>query len=247
MKLLRLLPNTLTLANLACGAIASYHIAHSFDATSAVYLIFLAALFDLFDGAAARKLGVNGDMGRELDSLADVVSFGLAPSLIIFSMLEQSLDAALQPLKYIAFANVLAAAYRLARFNVSESTGKTFNGMPSPANGIFWASLLAIIVESNHPAMLPSDHWVWPTNLVFTFLVITTLLMISQVEMFSFKFKPGGITANKTQTVFAIIGVVLCISVYAMFTNWLFIIPILILLYIVTSVATFIWKSNGGN
>jgi CDP-diacylglycerol--serine O-phosphatidyltransferase len=244
MKVLRLLPNALTLANLTCGSIAAYHIAHSYSATPAVYLIFLAAFFDLLDGAAARKLGVNGDMGRELDSLADVVSFGLAPSLIIFSMLEQSLDAALQPLKYLAFVNVLAAAYRLARFNVSESTGKTFNGMPSPANGIFWASLLAIIVESNHPAMLQTDYWVWPTNLVFTFLVITSLLMISQVEMFSFKFKVGGIAANKTQTAFAIIGAILSISVYAFFENWLFIIPILILLYIVTSVATFIWKIN---
>lgn len=244
MKVLRLLPNALTLANLACGSIAAYNIAHSFDATQAVYLIFLAAIFDLFDGAAARKLGVNGDMGRELDSLADVVSFGLAPSLIIFTMLEQSLDVSLQPLKYIAFANVLAAAYRLARFNVSESSGKTFNGMPSPANGIFWASLLAIVVESHHPAMLPGDQWVWPSNIVITFLVITTLLMISQVEMFSFKFKPGGIAANKTQTAFAIIGAILSISVYALFENWLFIIPLLILLYIVTSVATFIWKSN---
>ena len=132
MKALRLLPNALTLANLTCGAIASYHIAHSFDATSAVYLIFLAALFDLFDGAASRKLGVNGDMGRELDSLADVVSFGLAPSLIIFTMLEQSLDASLQPLKYIAFANVLAAAYRLARFNVSvcPHPPTVFSGLP---------------------------------------------------------------------------------------------------------------------
>jgi CDP-diacylglycerol--serine O-phosphatidyltransferase len=244
MKVLRLLPNALTLANLACGAVASYHIANSFDDTLAVYLIFIAAIFDLFDGAAARKLGVNGDMGRELDSLADVVSFGLAPSLIIFNMLEQSLDASLQPLKYIAFTNVLAAAYRLARFNVSESSGKTFNGMPSPANGIFWASMLAIIVESNHPAMLPTDQWVWPANIVITFLVITTLLMISQVEMFSFKFKPGGIAANKTQTAFAIIGAILSISVYALFENWLFIIPLLILLYIVTSVATFIWNSN---
>jgi CDP-diacylglycerol--serine O-phosphatidyltransferase len=244
MKALRLLPNALTLANLTCGAIASYHIAHSFDATSAVYLIFLAALFDLFDGAAARKLGVNGDMGRELDSLADVVSFGLAPSLIIFSMLEQSLDASLQPLKYIAFANVLAAAYRLARFNVSESTGKTFNGMPSPANGIFWASMLAIVVESHHPAMLSGEHWIWPMNLVFTFLIITTLLMVSHVEMFSFKFRPGGIKANKTQAVFILVGSILSIGVYTVFEQWLFIIPMLILLYIISSVAKFIWSNT---
>lgn len=244
MKVLRLLPNALTLANLACGSVAAYYIAHSFDATPAVYLIFLAAFFDLLDGAAARKLGVNGDMGRELDSLADVVSFGLVPSLIIFTMLEQSLPNAMQPLKFVAFANVLGAAYRLARFNISESNGKAFSGMPSPANGIFWASLLAIVVESNHPAMIPSDQWVWPANLVVTFFIITSLLMVSQIEMFSLKFKPGGIAANKTQTAFAILGVLLSIGVYALFQNWLFIIPLLILLYIVTSVATFIWKSN---
>jgi CDP-diacylglycerol--serine O-phosphatidyltransferase len=244
MKVLRLLPNALTLANLACGSIAAYHIAHSYDATPAVYLIFLAAFFDLLDGAAARKLGVSGDMGRELDSLADVVSFGLVPSLIIFTMLEQSLDGALQPFKYVAFANVLAAAYRLARFNVSESSGKTFNGMPSPANGIFWASMLAIVVESHHPALLPNEYWIWPANIVFTFLTITTLLMVSHVEMFSFKFRPGGLKTNKTQAVFILIGSVLSIGVYAVFEQWLFIIPMLILLYIITSVATFIWKSN---
>ena len=244
MKVLRLLPNALTLANLTCGSIAAYHIAHSYNATPAVYLIFLAAFFDLLDGAAARKLGVSGDMGRELDSLADVVSFGLVPSLIIFNMLEQSLDASLQPLKYIAFANVLAAAYRLARFNVSESTGKTFNGMPSPANGIFWASMLAIVVESHHPAMQPGEHWIWPVNMVFTFLIITTLLMVSHVEMFSFKFRPGGIKANKTQAVFILIGSILSIGVYTVFEQWLFIIPMLILLYIISSVAKFIWSNT---
>lgn len=244
MKFLRLLPNALTLANLTCGSMAAYHIAHSFDATPAVYLIFLAAFFDLLDGAAARKLGVNGDMGRELDSLADVVSFGLVPSLIIFTMLEQSLTDALQPLKYIAFANVLGAAYRLARFNVSESNGKTFNGMPSPANGIFWASLLAIVVQSNHPAMIPSDQWVWPTNMVITFLVITTLLMVSQVEMFSFKLKPGGIAKNKSQFIFGLLGLILSIAIYGAFEQWLFIIPLLILLYIVLSVLAFIWNNS---
>jgi CDP-diacylglycerol--serine O-phosphatidyltransferase len=244
MKVLRLLPNALTLANLACGSIAAYHIAHSYDATSAVYLIFLAAFFDLLDGAAARKLGVNGDMGRELDSLADVVSFGLVPSLIIFHMLEQSLSIDLQPLKYLAFANVLGAAYRLARFNVSESTGKTFNGMPSPANGIFWASMLAIVVESHHPALLPNEYWIWPANVVFTFLTITSLLMVSHVEMFSFKFRPGGIKANKTQALFILVGSVLSIGVYAVFEQWLFIIPMLILLYIISSVAKFIWSNT---
>jgi CDP-diacylglycerol--serine O-phosphatidyltransferase len=244
MKLLRLLPNMLTLANLACGSIATYHIAHSFDASYAVYLIFLAAFFDLLDGAAARKLGVNGDMGRELDSLADVVSFGLAPSLIIYTLLEQSLPSSFQLAKYLAFANVLGAAYRLARFNVMESAGKTFNGMPSPANGIFWASLLAINVESYHSALPTTDAWIWPSNLVLTFLVITSLLMVSRIEMFSFKFRPGGIASNKIQALFAAIGALTSISIYVLFEQWLFIVPIIILLYILLSVFSFVWNNR---
>ncbi|MFM9005915.1 MAG: CDP-diacylglycerol--serine O-phosphatidyltransferase [Flavobacteriales bacterium] len=243
MKLLKLLPNALTLANLACGSIAAYHIAHSYDATPAVYLIFLAAFFDLLDGAAARKMGVHGDMGRELDSLADVVSFGLAPSIIIYSILEQSLPEALQPAKYLAFANVIGAAYRLARFNVSESSGKTFNGMPSPANGIFWAALMAITYESNHMPMLEEQVWVWPANIIVTFLVITTLLMVSHIEMFSFKFKSGGLSANKSQVAFLLLSIVLAVVTYGVFGQWLFIMPLLILLYIVLSVITFLWKS----
>ena len=243
MKLLRLLPNALTLANLACGSIAAYHIAHSYDTTSAVYLIFLAAFFDLLDGAAARKLGVNGDMGRELDSLADVVSFGLVPSIIIYMMLELSLPEPLQAAKYLAFANVLGAAYRLARFNVSESSGKTFNGMPSPANGIFWASLLAISFESYSSPTMIEQAWIWPANIVVTFLIITTLLMVSHIEMFSFKFKSGGIAANKSQVVFLLLSAILSVATYLLFEQWLFILPLLILLYIVLSVITFLWKS----
>ena len=244
MKFLRLLPNALTLANLTCGAIAAFYIARFSDTTPAVYLIFLAAIFDLLDGAVARKVGASGDLGRELDSLADVVSFGLVPSIVIFSMLEQSLPAQLQSIKFLAFANVVGAAYRLARFNVAESTVKTFNGMPSPANGIFWASLFAIAVESNHAAPSLAEHWFWPANMVITFLVITTLLMVSQVEMFSFKLKPGGIAKNKSQFIFGLLGLILSIAIYAAFEQWLFIIPLLILLYIVLSVLTFIWNNN---
>lgn len=237
------MPNALTLANLACGSIAAYHIAHSYDATPAVYLIFLAAFFDLLDGAAARKIGVSGDMGRELDSLADVVSFGLVPSLIIYCMLERSLPGPLAPAKYLAFFNVVAAAYRLARFNVSESTGKTFNGMPSPANGIFWASLLAISFENNAQIQPGVYIWNWPSHLIFTFLIITSLLMVSRIEMFSFKFRSGGIAANKQQALFAVLGTTLTVGTYLIFGQWLFVVPMLILLYIAVSVSTFLWKS----
>ena len=246
MKILRHLPNALTLANLVCGSLAILFIAQSFDSTLAVMLIFIAAFFDLLDGAAARKLGVHGDMGRELDSLADVVSFGLAPSIIIFGMLQQGLPTSLQPLSYLAFINVVCAALRLARFNTQEATQKTFNGMPSPANGIFWASLLAITAwnkYTNADAALEVDM-VWPTNLVITMLVITSGLMVSNVQMFSFKMKPGGITANKTQYSFLATALTIAAASIVVLDSVLMAIPMLVLVYIIFSVITHVWNSK---
>jgi len=247
MKILRHLPNALTLANLVCGALATLFIAQSFDSTLAVFLVFLAAIFDLLDGAVARKLGVNGDMGRELDSLADVISFGLVPSVVIYGMLQQGLPYALQPLRFLAFINLACAALRLARFNIQEASQKTFNGMPSPANGIFWASLLAITAWSKHAdasAIYDATELIWPTNLVLTMLIITSALMVSNIQMFSFKMNPGGIASNKTQWTFLITALAISTASIAVLDSALMAIPMLVLVYIIFSVITHVWKSN---
>jgi CDP-diacylglycerol--serine O-phosphatidyltransferase len=246
MKVLRLLPNALTLANLTCGAIASYHIAHSYDETLAVFLIFAAALFDLLDGALARILRVNGELGKQLDSLADVVSFGLVPSIIVFGMLEKSLVQEFQWIKYMAFLNACCAALRLARFNVQEAVQTSFNGMPSPANGIFWASLLAITAWEKFSLneSLADLNLIWPTQLVLTLLIVTSALMVSNIRMFSFKFKHGGWKSNKTPVAFLILAVTIAVNSVIFLQSLLMAIPIIVMTYIVFSLATHFLHSN---
>lgn len=240
MKLMRHLPNALTLANLTCGSVAAVLIAQSFDATLAVFLIFVAAFFDLLDGAAARLLRVNGEMGKQLDSLADVVSFGLAPSVIIYTMLEQGLPAETQWLKYAAFINVACAALRLARFNTQESGQTTFNGMPSPANGIFWASLLAITAWEKHQLQLSlmEVDLRWPMQLVMTLLIATSALMVSNIRMFSFKFKPGGWSTNKTPLAFLILAAAIIVSSLILLNSLLMAIPVIVMAYILFSITS---------
>jgi CDP-diacylglycerol--serine O-phosphatidyltransferase len=240
MNVLRHLPNALTLANLTCGSVAAVFIIQSFDETLAVLLIFAAAFFDLLDGAAARLMRVNGELGKQLDSLADVISFGLVPSVIIYLMLERGLPAETQWLKYTAFINVACAALRLARFNTQESGQTTFNGMPSPANGIFWASLLAITAWEKHQ-LDGSSHDVdlnWPVQLVLTLLMATSVLMVSNIRMFSFKFKPGGWNNNKTPLAFLLLAVAIIVCSLIMLNNVLMAIPVIVMAYILFSITS---------
>lgn len=233
------IPNLLTGANLVCGSIAAVNISVFGIYTPAVFLVFLAAIFDLFDGAVARMLKVDGEMGKQLDSLADVVSFGLVPSIIVFKLLDDSLPLHLNALKYLAFANVVAAAVRLARFNIAVNQSKDFSGMPSPANGIFWASIAAPFAWRfyNGDIEIMASASALPLNFVLTMLAVTTLLMVSSVRMFSFKFKPGGVKANLFPTIY--IAIILIVSTLSIvFTGQvLTAIPVCIIAYMILSFA----------
>lgn len=230
-------PNLFTIGNLICGSVAVLHIATGFDTTPAVYLILLAAILDLFDGAVARALGADGELGKQLDSLADVVSFGVAPSVIIYNMIASVPDADTTWLKYLAFLNVACAALRLARFNISTDQKHDFNGMPSPANGIFWASLLAALHWYNGQLSDASAiHIVMPLSLTLTLLIITSLLMVAPMRMFSFKFKPGGISQNIYPVVFLVSAAVLTFCITVFYNAWPLALPLCILLYMVVSV-----------
>lgn len=233
------IPNLLTSANLVCGAIAAVNVSVFGIYTPAVFLVFLAAIFDLFDGAVARMLKVDGEMGKQLDSLADVVSFGLVPSIIVYKLLDDSLPLHLNTLKYLAFANVVAAAVRLARFNISVNQTKDFSGMPSPANGIFWASIAAPFAWKIYSGDLEimSNTSALPLNFVLTMLAVTSLLMVSSVRMFSFKFKSGGIKANLFPSIYvAIILIVGTLSI--VFTGQILTaVPVCIIVYMILSFA----------
>lgn len=137
------LPNFITLGNLLCGSMAVVLATMEFAGATAIAcsLIFLAAVFDFFDGMVARLVGADSAMGRELDSLADVVSFGLAPCVLVLC----ASGAVHQPgsvFWFIPFLLAVGAAWRLARFNIDTEQTDHFKGLPAPANGIFWASVV---------------------------------------------------------------------------------------------------------
>jgi CDP-diacylglycerol---serine O-phosphatidyltransferase len=230
------IPNLFTLGNLLCGSIATLAVASSNYNHAAVFLIFLAAFLDLLDGAVARALNVDGPLGKELDSLADVVSFGLAPTAIAFSLLWPDgtfagyLEAlrASEPstwLPLLSFLLVLGAAYRLAKFNVDTTQSTEFKGMPSPANGLFWASIAWIQWES-----APIPHLL-PSATVAVLAVVTAYLMVSPIRMFSFKFKTWGWAGNELRYLFlASIPVVVFLS-HFLFNLYSVSLPLLLLLY----------------
>ena len=131
------IPNTITCLNLFSGSMAVYY-AFLGNYQLVFALVLLAAVFDFFDGFAARLLKAYSPMGKELDSLADMVSFGLAPGAVAFSLLRQTVFP-----EWLAFAGFIIpvfSALRLAKFNIDERQTNSFIGMPTPANAIFWVS-----------------------------------------------------------------------------------------------------------
>ena len=141
----RNIPNTITSCNLFCGCIASYMAFHSKYELALLFIV-LGATFDFFDGMTARLLHVSSPIGKELDSLADDITFGLAPAAIAFSLFKEvNYPDFLQPLSgimpYTAFLIAVFSALRLAKFNLDERQTSSFIGMPTPANALFWGSL----------------------------------------------------------------------------------------------------------
>lgn len=175
------IPNAITSLNLLAGCLA---IVASFSPDLSLWglesyqvaalLIGMAAVFDFFDGFAARLLHAVSAIGKELDSLADLVSFGLAPAMMLFN----ALDAA-DPWRWVALMIPVAGALRLARFNIDENQSTTFTGLPIPANAIFWIGFVAWM----HSFVMLPGYAVAPI------VVLLSYLMVSPIRMFSLKFK----------------------------------------------------------
>lgn len=233
MKIRAIIPNLFTLGNLLCGSYVVLDVARNGNANAVVFLLFVAGFFDLLDGAVARALKVSGEMGKQLDSLADVISFGLAPSVIIFSMLENKLPFEWQWIKYLAFINVACAAWRLAKFNISTDQTNDFTGMPSPSNGLFWGSIALLLWQMDSEA-LPQNQM---SLLIFTLvmLAVTSFLMISKIKMFSFKFKPGGFQTNRIAFIY--IGLIVLLPIVVLTTGrpFLIAVPVALMLYMAMS------------
>lgn len=190
-------PNFLTSLNLICGAIAIVT-AFKGHVTIPVYLLLGSALFDFLDGFAAKLLRATSEFGKQLDSLADLISFGLAPSVLIFLMLEDTLplqipDRMNNIILYSSFLFVVFAAFRLARFNIQSSASSDFIGLPVPAATLIVVSLWIISLQA-HKSFF-SDVLLNPILLVIINMAISGL-MISRIKMLSLKFKGFGIQPN---------------------------------------------------
>lgn len=195
------IPNTLTSCNLISGCIATVF-ALSANYNMALAFIVLGAVFDFFDGMSARLLGVSSPIGKELDSLADDVTFGVAPSSMIFSLLYTSeypdeLSSVAAFLPYLAFVMAAFSAIRLAKFNLDERQATSFIGLPTPANALFWGAL--IVGDEDSFTALPLVPLV-----VLAMVFVSCWLLVAEIPMFALKFKHWGWSENKVKYIFLV-------------------------------------------
>ena len=208
MKIKEHIPNIITSMNLLSGCIA---IVMAFEKAFiwVVFWVLIAAVFDFFDGMTARVLNVPSKMGKELDSLADVVSFGVAPATAVFVWLQnyviypETFEVVRVFIPYFAFVIPVYSALRLAKFNIDERQTSSFIGLPTPANGVFWISYIYGISSiqgiQNYILLV----------ITLVLIVILSLLMVSEIPMFSFKLKSFKLKGNEKPLILLISSIVL--------------------------------------
>lgn len=186
-----MIPNCITLLNLLSGCVAilfAFHAGEVFDRLMgwelAAIMMGAAALFDFLDGAVARMLHAKSDIGKELDSLSDLVSFGVAPGLLLMNVLDM---AGAGMCSYIALFLPLMGALRLAKFNVDDSQATTFKGLPIPANAIFWIGVVGAIMKGElHPTV----------GVTVAVIVLMGIMMVCNLPMFSLKMSDFSFRSN---------------------------------------------------
>lgn len=216
------IPNILTLCNLLCGAMASVAALVQSDLVAAFWFIVLGAVFDFLDGFSARLLKMPSPIGIELDSLADVLTFGFAPSAVLFRMYLEA-DSIWSAGTYVGLATfilVAFAALRLAKFNIDDTQTTEFCGLPTPAGGLFCASLGMLWQQGRLPIT---------GEAIVAVAFVIALLLISPIRMFSLKFHGFGWRGNELRYLFLLVCVTAIITLRA------YSIPVIIVLYIVVS------------
>jgi len=229
-------PNFLTLLNVLSGCIATVFAVLNHLEWAALF-VFIGIFFDFFDGLAARVLNVQSEIGIQLDSLADVITSGLVPGIVMFQLLSMAErggwnlgfighDAEITLLPFVGFAITLASAYRLAKFNVDENQVSSFVGLPTPANALLILSLPMILLYHNNEVL---------NNIILNpwFLVILTVLssylLNSPIKLFALKFKNTSFKDNGIRYLFIIGSLVLLLTLRFLA------IPVIILFYVLAS------------
>lgn len=229
--ILRSIPNSITCLNLFSGCLSCV-MASMDELVWAMVFLCLAALFDFLDGFSARLLKAYSDLGKELDSLADVVSFGVAPSFMLYSMfgswfsaVDDTYDHLIYLIfPYVAFLIAVFSGLRLAKFNIDTRQSESFIGLPVPANALFWASLV-----------VGGGEWLFglPYREVLLLLLIcfSCWILVSELPMFALKFKNFSWKTNKLRYFFVflsalcvifagVVGISCAVVLYVLLSLW---------------------------
>lgn len=230
----RQVPNFITLLNLLAGSVAAVFAVQG-DLSMATLFVAIGIFFDFFDGLAARLLDVKSDLGLQLDSLADMVTSGLVPGLVMCQLLSRSISSSeldflsseTSWMVFIGLIITLGSAYRLAKFNIDERQTDSFIGLPTPANALLILSL-GLILEYHPESFMTS--WIENTHVLIFISVISVLLLNAELKLFALKFKNLNLKENWFRFFIVVLSIVTLI--------WLqFVaIPIIILVYILLSI-----------
>lgn len=223
------IPNAITCLNLFCGCLALYF-AFNNELVYAAYLIGIAAIFDFLDGMLARVLKAYSEIGKQLDSLADMVSFGVVPGAIMFALLAQAeasiLGIPADVLPFFGFLITIFSALRLAKFNIDTRQAESFIGVPTPACSMFIGSLPLILATTGNLY----DNVILNPYFLVAVTVIFSYLLVAELPLFALKFK--NLTWKDNATRFIFLGISVILLALVKFAA----IPLIIVLYVLLSV-----------
>jgi CDP-diacylglycerol--serine O-phosphatidyltransferase len=235
MNLKRYIPNLFTLGNLFCGTIATiYAVQGGFE--EAAFFVVLGIVFDFFDGFLARLLKVSGELGKQLDSLADMVTSGVAPGIAMMSFMSwnaisdtdtELISFSTDYWPYVGLLLTLAACYRLAKFNIDTRQSDSFIGLPTPAMSLFVISLP--LIQANTEIQFVEDL-ISNNYFLIAVTLVLSFLMNAEIPLFSLKFKTFGIKDNGMKYGFIIASLIMIITLQYLS------IPLLIILYVLLSI-----------
>lgn len=233
MNLKKHIPNLFTLGNLFCGTLATMAAVERYYEAAAL-LVVLGIIFDFLDGFLARILKVQGELGKQLDSLADMVTSGVVPGILMFRFYEETIqhgDTELSgmgiSMAFTSFILTLAAGYRLAKFNIDTRQSDSFIGLPTPAMSLFVISL-PIIYEYTTIEFV--KDLVFNNYFLVSVSLVLSFLMNAELPLFSLKFKSYGIKENIIKYVFLLVSLVLIITLQYLA------VPLIIIMYVLLSV-----------
>lgn len=231
------IPNFITLLNVFSGCIATvFAVLNQLEL--AAFFVFLGIFFDFFDGLTARLLNAKSELGLQLDSLADMITSGLVPGIVMYQLLNMALrggwnidlfgiQTGVEILPFFGFIITLASAYRLAKFNLDENQTSSFIGLPTPANAVLILSLPLILLYQNNDVLnsIILNQW-----FLIGLTILSAFLLNSPIALFSFKFKNYGFKENGIKYLFLVLSLVLLLTLKFLA------VPLVIVFYIIASI-----------